>query len=305
MTTAQNKMNGAQKQKPAPAEWPEQSRLGFHKVQAHEFAKDAFKLKARRRHDGPPAGMEERRKIMYSGRVDHLRLAEIHERQAKNAERQAKKQAEKKQAEQVKPAEPAPAVAPAVASLPAGLNLASLPAGAGLADALAAVLLQALAGLAPHLAHLANAHQAEQARTVDQARTIDQAEPAAPAVAHQAEQAEPAPAKRTRRAKKPAEQAAPAAHSAEHGRRALEQPTPMDEKERKALIRHYALLDVFLNSEEMDDLNPAKIDFGTHTQAYINAFMLCVHKGMNARRAHNFAPHSFKPLLKQSKKSLM
>lgn len=77
---------------------------GFKRQPAHKFG-DAFAIQPRRKHMGPPAGMEERRHVMYSGRTDHIRLAEKREKEAAQVAALAA---------QAKPA-PAPQVPPVAA----------------------------------------------------------------------------------------------------------------------------------------------------------------------------------------------
>jgi hypothetical protein len=131
MATAQNTQNknGANNAKVTPD--------GFTKAQAHAWAPDAYSIKPRRQHLGPPAGMEERRKVMYAGRMDHIRLAE----------KRAKEQAAKEQsaAQAAKPApQPAPAAAP-VAPEPAPHGVTGY-AKVTTVDALASLLLREMGG---------------------------------------------------------------------------------------------------------------------------------------------------------------
>jgi hypothetical protein len=289
MKTTTAKTNGQTRLDNAAAIWPEQIQPSqFKKQYAHDWAPDGLaQVTPRRRHEGPPAGQGERRAVMYKGRTDQDK-APRQVRQADQVTRQAPADQVTRQA--------APLLADALAVL---IGRALDGFGPALAQALAAQALDryqaAPAGFSGPVDPMGDRWPtpAEYDQVMQQPTPADQG-------AELADQApEPMPGKRTRKARQAdqgadqADQAqahlpAPGVDMADYGRRKDDRPK-LNEKERRQLRRQFAELDVYLNSEEMDELDESKIEWGDYSPKYIKIFMNCVRKGWSARRAHNFA----------------
>jgi hypothetical protein len=273
--------------------WPAQKPIdGFKRQYAHQWTgNELAQVTPRRKHQGPPAGQGERRAVMYKGRTDQL-----HQPAGQ-------------------PAQVAPA-APGAHQAPAGQ--VATQAAPYLADVLAGLLVRALDGFGPALAQALAGAALERVKEpaggfsgpvdpmgdrwptpAEYAEVMRQPAPAQDAD-QDADQAPAQPrAKRTRKTQD-ADQApagqdagqvalpAPGRDMADYGRRKDDRPK-LDEKQRRQLRKEFAELDVYLNSEEADDLDETKIEWGDYSRKYIRIFMNCVHKGWSARRSHNFA----------------
>lgn len=268
--------------------WPEQiDPAKFKRQYAHDWTADGLKqVTPRRKHVGPPAGQDDRRAVMYKGRTDQDKTP---------ASTPATAAAP---ASVAAPADPAPTWGDVVAAMVRRELDATL---AGLAGQVRATLARELAGAladqgADPVLNEMRARLGPDFSVAPLAYLDDQdAAPADQDAGQDQAPADQARARRTRQAKAdqgadpaPAALPKPAHDMADYGRRADDRPK-LTEKDRRQLRKQFAELDVFLNSEEMDDLDESKIDFGTHERKYVKIFLNGVHKGWSARRAHNFA----------------
>lgn len=233
---------------------------------AYSNAPDQFKITPRRRKEGPPAGMAERRKVNYSGRRDHM--PEL--------------------AAAPMPTPAAPTVRPTAAQAQAAAQEAAQRAQE------AAELAAAAAAAADHAREAADsaaAWEAMQEKEAAERRAQEAAERAA--AAQRAQEAERAAAQAAARtAQAAAAQGAPIWTGAEqrvHGGRRAGEYAYVSPEMRKHMRRVFSLLDIQLNDLNYEDIDETKFNFGSHSRAYIQIFLNCIRKRIPAIQAHNFA----------------
>lgn len=292
---------------------------GMKRHFAHEFG-DAYTIHPRRKHWGPPAGMPERRQIMYSGRTDHKHAFNPPPGwaapQAPTAQAQAPAPAQVPQVRtQAAPELAGEAIARAL------IRAMAWTFGPALARALdetpqaRAELLAALG--APAQAHQETPQAQAAQATIDQARAEARTDSRLADAMRADQEAERAQAQaRTRRTRKPraqaqepAQETAPATPAAQVGRapaRAAQAPQaapirargadrraantkPVDDNTRRELRRYFTNLDLLLADEKYDELTEDQFDFGTHTEEYKKCFLWHLHQDATARQAHNAA----------------